>query len=118
MKKKTTKAVKKVATKLATRLVLLEQSIKNFKKDNSDWKNLDSNDLYGVESYIDGLLYEKKYKHLAPGYGDSRTDEVVLERLTFDAIHMMTGRRNSCDIYYDDAFQGYDDIGEMNKRGR
>lgn len=100
---------KKSVKKIITRGDLIEKSIEDFKTDNADWKSLSSEDLYGLESYIDGNLYDKKYKHLAPKYGDGGNDEVILERLTFDAIKMIKGRRHQCDVYYDDAFGGYDD---------
>ena len=36
--------------------------------------------------------------------------EIALERMVFAAVKMaMKGRRHSCDPYYDDAFDGYDD---------
>ena len=101
---------KVVKKKILSESVLIEQSIKVFKKDNKDWKKLDSDDLYGIESYIDGFLYEKQYAHLAPGYGSGKgDDELILERLTFSAIKQMKGKRHGCDPYYDDAFHGRDE---------
>ena len=36
--------------------------------------------------------------------------EIALERMVFAAVKIaMKGRRHSCDPYYDDAFDGYDD---------
>jgi hypothetical protein len=96
--------------KILSEFDLIKHSIKDFKKDNEEWKSLDSDDLYGIESYIDGLLYEKKYAHLAPGYGSGNgKDELILERLTFSAIKQMKGKRHGCDPYYDDAFGGRDE---------
>jgi hypothetical protein len=110
-KKKTTK---KVVAKKPTKVDVVADAIKQYKKDNPDWKKQSQDDLYAIESYIDGLLYEKKYNSY--GYVSARSTkvhidaEVILERLTFEAIKkMQKGKRHTCDQYYDDAFDGYDE---------
>lgn len=120
MKKTKKKVIKKAATKKLTSQDLLNEAIKDYKAGNSDWKKETREEMYGIESNIDALLYEKKYQHISPGYGDydredRGDDELILERLTFAAIKKMTGRRHSCDTYYDDAFEGYDCMSEVHK---
>lgn len=130
MKKKTKKTTKKVTKKVSplvaaviaqrklkklTTQDLIAEAIKDYKKDNSDWKSQTRDDMYGIESNIDALLYEDKYKHIDPTYGKDGTNELLLERLTFAAIKQITGRRHSCDTYYDDAFEGYDCMSEVSK---
>lgn len=102
-------------SKSLSRVDLIKQAIRSYKLDHPDWKDQTRDDMYGIESYIDGLLYEKKFRHLAPDYGAliSSRDEIVLERLTFDAIKVMSGRRSQSDTYYDDAFDGYDCMTEV-----
>lgn len=94
---------------------LLDKAIKSYKSDNIDWKNKTRDEMYEIESYIDALLYEKRFKHIVPGYGNhsSWDCEIALENLTFQAIKRMSGRRHSCDQYYDDAFDGYDCMSEI-----
>lgn len=102
------KTAAKPATK-TTRAQLLSAALASFKSANTDWKSMDEGDLYGVESDIDALLHEPKYAHIVPGYGANRTNELALERLTFDAIKLMQrGKRHRCDPYYDEAFGGRD----------
>lgn len=108
----------KKAKPKATVSDLLAEAIKSYKKEYSDWKSQTRDEMYGIESDIDALLYEKKFKHLAPNYGsrinfDNVDDEVLLERLTFKAIQEMSGRRHRCDPYYDDTFNGYDCMSEV-----
>jgi len=125
MKKKVKKVAKvaKVANK-ATKAKqlssenLLAEAISSVKKEYSkdEIKSFDQHDWYGaLESEIDALLYEKKYSHLAPNYmdpaldRDRSEDEIILERLIFSAIQIcQKGRRHKCDMYYDEAFGGYD----------
>ena len=117
-KVKTTK--KKVSTtqkKSLTRADLISKAIKDYKMENPDWKKHTRDDMYAIESNIDALLYENKFQHIAPGYGKIKSsnleDEMKLESLTFQAIRAMSGRRHSCDPYYDDAFEGYDCTSEV-----
>lgn len=102
------------STKKKKRDVVVD-AIKQFKKDEPDWKTMDQHELYGIESYIDALLYEKEYSHYnyidasKPGQTLSKDSELILERLVFSAIKSMQGgKRHACDLYYDDAFGGYD----------
>lgn len=103
--------------KASTREDLINQAIKDYKADNPDWRKDTREQMYSIESYIDALLYEKKFSHIAPGYGSSyfsdSTDEVILERLTFEAIKKMSGRRHHADPSYDEAFNGYDCMSEV-----
>lgn len=103
--------------KSLTRADLIDEAIRDYKKDNPEWKTETREQMYCIESYIDALLYEKKFQHIAPGYGSnyfsSSNDEVILERLTFEAIKKMSGRRHQADPEYDDAFNGYDCMSEV-----
>ena len=107
-KKKISKS-KKIIKKKTVKVDVIADAIKLYKKDNSDWAEQDQSDLYGIESYIDGLLYEKKYAKYGYSKKYCQENELILERLTFKAIKKMQGgKRHTCDIYYDDAFNGHD----------
>jgi len=96
---------------------VVKDAVAIFKKEVSDWKELDQNDLYGeLESYIDGLLYEPEYAHY--GYDQGNGDDgIILERLVFDAVRkcQRKGKRHTCDPYYDDAFDGYDCMSDVER---
>jgi hypothetical protein len=96
---------------------VVKDAVAQFKKDVSDWKTLDQDELYGeLESIIDGLLYEPEYAHYGYLSDDGFSgDEVILERLIFDAIKkcQRRGKRHTCDPYYDDAFEGHDCMSDV-----
>lgn len=103
------KKKKVLKKKRVVKVDVITDAIKQYKKDNSDWKTQDQHDLYAIESYIDGLLYEKKYAQY--NYVNNNDNELILERLTFAAIKKLQGgKRHTCDPYYDDAFRGYDEL--------
>ena|ERR1019366_7799655 len=88
---------------------IVAEAITAYKKDNSDWKEQDQHELYAIESHIDGLLYEERYAKYE--YVGSEEAELILEGLVFEAIKKLQGgRRHTCDMYYDDAFNGYDGL--------
>ena len=94
----------------------------------------DQGDWYGeLESEIDAMICEPEWEHARKKYNlvpknaslreqiagqyafewdedEGENYEIALERMVFAAVKMaMKGRRHSCDPYYDDAFDGYDD---------
>jgi len=92
---------------------IIIEAVKDFKKQSPEWKTFDQDELYGeFESIIDGLLFEDRYASY--NYEETQ-DEVLLERLVFDAIKkcQKRGKRHTCDPYYDDAFDGYDCVSKM-----
>ena len=111
-KKKTKKKKANKKNLKVDKIDVVADAVRRYKKDESDWKTQDQSELYGIESYIDAFLYEKKYAKY--GYVDENgqpveDSELILERLTFQAIQKLQGgRRHTCDMYYDDAFNGYD----------
>ncbi len=67
--------------KALTTLDLINEAIKDYKNDNPDWKKDTREEMYCIESYIDSLLYKKKFKHISPGYWLNilnSNDEVIL----------------------------------------
>ena len=100
---------------------VVTDAVKEFKADNSDWKGMDQDDLYGeLESYIDALLYEPEYSHYGYNEGESEDAELIIEKLVFKAVSKCQsgGRKHSCDPYYDDAFAGFDCMSKLQKYGR
>ena len=93
---------------------VVTDAVKQFKTDNSNWRQMDQDDLYGeFESIIDALLYEDKYAHydyLDEDEMESEDCELILERLVFKAVSkcQSKGKKHTCDPLYDEAFQGYD----------
>ena len=89
---------------------LINEAIKRIKIDcKNEWKEFDHDDWYGhLESEIDGIGDDYGLDDMSDDY------ELVLERLVFDGIKKaMKGQRHKCDMYYDDAFQGYDCMSEI-----